>query len=265
MLAEAIAGALDLDHDGMVQQAVEQCGGDDGIAEHLAPFGKAAVGGEDHAAALVAGVDQLKEQVATARDDREIADLIDQQDGKAAVEPDALLQLALALGLGEGGDDVGQGGEIDAVACLDRLNAEGDGEVRLAGAGRAEEMHGFAAADEVELGQGEDTVAVERGLEGEVEPRQGLRRGQPGDLQGSPDAAPLAQRQFLGEQGIDCFQRADAALLQLTHGILQDLERTRHAQADQVAADLLEGAAGRRGKVLHGVPPSVASRWATAA
>ena len=40
VLSEAVAGALDLYHDGMVEQSVEQRGGDDGIAEHLAPFGK---------------------------------------------------------------------------------------------------------------------------------------------------------------------------------------------------------------------------------
>src|SRR3546814_10081923 len=45
----------------------------------LAPFGKAAVGGEDHGAAFIAGVDQLEEQVAAAWDDRQVADLVDDQ------------------------------------------------------------------------------------------------------------------------------------------------------------------------------------------
>ena len=34
MLAEAKAGALDLHDDGVVEQAIEQRGGDDGITEH---------------------------------------------------------------------------------------------------------------------------------------------------------------------------------------------------------------------------------------
>ena len=38
MAAEAIAGALDAHDDGVVEEAVEQRGGDDGVAEHLAPF-----------------------------------------------------------------------------------------------------------------------------------------------------------------------------------------------------------------------------------
>jgi len=40
----------------VVQEPVEERGGDDGIAEDLAPFGKAAVRGQDHGALLIAGV-----------------------------------------------------------------------------------------------------------------------------------------------------------------------------------------------------------------
>jgi hypothetical protein len=79
MLTQAIARALDLDHDRMVQQAVEQRGCNDRIAEDLAPFGEAAVGGEDHGAPFVAGVDELEEEIAAAGDDRQIADLVDDQ------------------------------------------------------------------------------------------------------------------------------------------------------------------------------------------
>jgi hypothetical protein len=54
--AEAIAGPLDLDDNGMVQQAIQQRGGDDSAAKDIAPFGKAAVRGQNHGAALVAGL-----------------------------------------------------------------------------------------------------------------------------------------------------------------------------------------------------------------
>lgn len=43
VLAHAVAGALDLNDDGVMEQTVEERGGDDGVAEDLAPFGKAAV------------------------------------------------------------------------------------------------------------------------------------------------------------------------------------------------------------------------------
>jgi hypothetical protein len=48
VLAESIAGALDLDDLGVVEQAIEQGCGDDLVAEDVAPFAGAAVGGEDH-------------------------------------------------------------------------------------------------------------------------------------------------------------------------------------------------------------------------
>lgn len=41
--AQAVAGALDLHDDRVVQQPIQQRGGDDGIAEDLPPLGKAAV------------------------------------------------------------------------------------------------------------------------------------------------------------------------------------------------------------------------------
>ena len=63
MFAQPVARAFDVDDDGVVEQAVEQGGGDDGVAEQFAPFGEAAVGGEDHGAFLVPGVDELEEQI----------------------------------------------------------------------------------------------------------------------------------------------------------------------------------------------------------
>ena len=49
-----LAGTFDLDDDGVVEQPVEQRRGDDGIAEDLAPFCEAAVGGQDHGTLFVA-------------------------------------------------------------------------------------------------------------------------------------------------------------------------------------------------------------------
>ena len=93
MLTQPVARALDLDDDRMVKKAIQQRRGDDRIAKHLAPFGKAAVGGEDHGAFLIAGIDQLEEQIAAAGRDRQIADLIDHQQRGARQEADALAQL----------------------------------------------------------------------------------------------------------------------------------------------------------------------------
>ena len=212
VLAQAIARSLDLDDDGVVEQPVEQRGGDDGIAEDLAPFGEAAVGGEDHGALLVAGVDELEEQVAAAGNDRQVADLVDDQERCAAEIAQALPELPFALGGGQRGDDVGQSGEVDALAGLDRLDGERGGQVALAGAGRAEQMHDLGTVDEGQLGQGEDAVAIERGLEGEVEAGERLDRGQPCQGERGLDAAVLADGEFLDEQLVESIDAVDLAL-----------------------------------------------------
>ena len=77
MLAQAVAGTFNLNDHGMVQKSVQQGRCDDRIAENLAPFTETAIGGQDHRASLVAGVDQLEEQVACTGADGEIADLVD--------------------------------------------------------------------------------------------------------------------------------------------------------------------------------------------
>jgi hypothetical protein len=115
----------------------------------------------DHRAPLVARVDQLEEQAATIGDDWQVANLVDDQERSAAEEADLVAQPALALGLGERGDEVGEGDEVDAAPGFDRLDPEGDREVTLAGAGRPEQVDHLMAIDEVELGEGQDAVAVE--------------------------------------------------------------------------------------------------------
>ena len=43
VLAEPVAGAFDLDHDGMMQKPLQKRGRNHGITEDLAPLGEAAV------------------------------------------------------------------------------------------------------------------------------------------------------------------------------------------------------------------------------
>ena len=154
--------------------------------------------------------------------------------------------------------ELGQGGEVDAAAGLHRLDAEGDGQVGLAAAGLAEEVDDLVAVDEVELGQGEDAVAVERGLEGEVEAGQRLDVEQPAHLERRLDPAALAQAELLGEQAVDRLEGGDLAALELAQQMLEHLERARHPEADEVAADAVERGGRRRSsrRLPGGEPPA---------
>jgi hypothetical protein len=62
-LAESVALALERDHGGVVDEPVDQRGGDHGVAEDLAPLLEAAVRGDDDRAAFVAARDERKQQV----------------------------------------------------------------------------------------------------------------------------------------------------------------------------------------------------------
>jgi hypothetical protein len=46
VVAEAVAVAVEVEHDGAVEEPVEHGCGDGGVAEDLAPAGDAAVGGD---------------------------------------------------------------------------------------------------------------------------------------------------------------------------------------------------------------------------
>ena len=115
----------------------------------------------------------------------------------------------------------------------------------LAGAGRPDEVDDLGAVDELQFGERHDAVPVERGLEGEVEAGEGLDRREPGHLERHFDAAVLAQGQLLGEQGVDGLDGADLAALDAAHDDVEDFERARHLQADEVALDALDDGGAR--------------------
>jgi hypothetical protein len=151
----------------------------------------------------------------------------------------------------------------NAAAGTDGFDAESHGQVTLAGTGLADEMDHLAAIDEVELGECQDTVAIERGLEGEVEAGQRLDDTQPSHLERGLDAAGLTDGEFLGQQHLDRLDGADPTALDLLDQVVEGFQSTRHAQTDQVAADPLNWGI-RRELARHGPAPTPARRRATA-
>ena len=75
----------------------------------------------------------------------------------------------------------------------------------LAAAGLPEEVYDLVPVDKLQLRQGEDPVAVERGLECEVEAGRSLDADQASHLERRLDAASLAQGELLAEQSVDRF------------------------------------------------------------
>src|SRR5262249_3078812 len=94
-----------------------------------------------------------------------------------------------------------QGEKQHGVPRLDGLDAEGDGEMRLADAGRAEEDDVLGALDEAQAGQLAELLAVDRGLKVEIKLVERLDPRQPGQLEPALDAA-LVPAAPLGLQGL---------------------------------------------------------------
>ena len=69
---------------GVVDEPVDQGGGDHGVAEDLAPGFEAAVAGDDDRAAFVAARDQREEQVRGLAFQWQVADLVDDDAGCSA-------------------------------------------------------------------------------------------------------------------------------------------------------------------------------------
>src|SRR5882672_11353931 len=182
LVLEPVGIAPDVQGDGVMEDPVQDGGGDDPVAEDLPPAAEALVAGEDHGAALVAAADELKEQVGPVAIDGQIADLVHDEQAGHRVDLELVVQTALAEGAGQSGNEDGGRGEEHAVAVLDGLEAEPHGEMGLAHPGRAEDHQVLAVLDEVTQAEGLELLTVDGGLIAEVETVQALDEGEAGEL-----------------------------------------------------------------------------------
>ena len=200
--AQPIAVASDRQHVAVMQEPVEDGGGDDGVGEHRAPLGDAAVRGYQHRAGLVAAADELEEQMRGVGLERQIAKLIDDQQLRLGEADQLLVKPLLAMRLGEACDQRHCCRELYRVARQNCFAAERDREMRLAHTGRAEQKHVFAVGDPAGGGQVADLLGIEGGLRLEVEARQLLHRRKVSQLQCHLDAAVILTRDLtLAQQG----------------------------------------------------------------
>lgn len=174
MMTHAEAVAADVDDVTVVQQAIDERGGHDLVAQDLAPLLEPFVGCEDSGRSLIAPVDELEEEHGTGLADRQVADLVDDQERGIGEDLEAASQLAGRLGFFERGDEVGQRTVVDSAPALGCRDGEADRQMRLADARRAEEDDIFLTLQEPELVERVDLFALDRGLEREVEVLEGL-------------------------------------------------------------------------------------------
>src|SRR5690242_9624650 len=80
LVLQPVGVASDVDGDRVVKHAVEDRGGDDPVAKHVAPAAEALVAGQDHRATLVAPADELEEEIGSGAVDGQVADLVDDEE-----------------------------------------------------------------------------------------------------------------------------------------------------------------------------------------
>ena len=86
LILHAVAGAFDDDGFGVVEEAVEDGGGDGAVVvEDGGPVFEGLVGGQDDGAAFVALADDLEEQVGAVLVDGQIAEFVEDEQCRAQV------------------------------------------------------------------------------------------------------------------------------------------------------------------------------------
>lgn len=178
----AVAGAVDVEADGGHGEAIEDGGGDGGVAEVLAPRAEFDVRGDRGRPELMPAIDQVPEHVGggrgvAVRGDLAEADVV--EDDEFVAGPAA--QAGLVGAVGEAGVEVGE--EVDEAGVADQAagdaGAQGDGteDVALAGAGLAGDDEVLLAGEEAEAGELLDDAALEAWLEVPVEGLEGVADG----------------------------------------------------------------------------------------
>ena len=114
-------------------------------------------------------VDELEEEHCAGLSYRQIADLVDDQERGIGEGLEAVSESTCGLGLFERGDEIGQGTVVDPASALGGSDGEADREMRLTDTWRAEEDDVLLALQEAELVERVDLLALDGGLEAEVE------------------------------------------------------------------------------------------------
>jgi hypothetical protein len=136
---ESPAGIAGLDDIAVMGQAIEHGGGHLGVAEHLGPISEGEVGGDQQRGVLVELADQVEQQLAAGLAERQIAELVDDDEivaqqvlGQASAAAGGFLLLELV-------DQIDEVEEAAPSPGADDGRGDADAQVGFAGAGAADE------------------------------------------------------------------------------------------------------------------------------
>ena len=179
---QAVRLALDVDNGAVMQDAVQDGGGDGDIGKDLVPLREGFVGGKDGRRFFIPSGNKLEEQVCTLDVHGEVADLVDDEHPVLGQNLELIRQTVLKVGLLELFNELMAVDVVGRETVLCCHQAQGGGQMGLAHAWRAEENHILPVLQEAHGGQFVDLALVDGGLEREVEIVQGLLDGEAGHL-----------------------------------------------------------------------------------
>ena len=177
-LFEAVRLALDINDGAVMQNAIEDSGGNGDVGKDLVPLREGLIGSEDGGGLLITPGNQLEEQIRALDVHREIPDLINNQHPVPGEDFKPVRQAVLKMGFFGLLNELVVVDVVSGKAVLCRHKAQGGGKVGFAHARRAEEDHVFSIFQEAHGGQFVDRAFINRRLEGEIEVVQGFLNGE---------------------------------------------------------------------------------------
>src|SRR5690606_10709362 len=135
------------------------------IPEDRTPFLEALVRGEYRRGRLIATCHQLEEEHRPGARDRQVPDLIDDQERGMREHLQSLRQSTGGLRLFQTRDQIRERAIVHTTATLRRCDGQTDGQVRLAHAGGTQQDHVLPTLYEAQLVQTLNLLSVDRRLE----------------------------------------------------------------------------------------------------
>ena len=161
MRPHAVAIPPDVDDVTVMHEPVDERAGHDVVPEDLAPLLEALVAGEHGGCSLVAAAHQVKEEHRPGAADREVANLVDDEERGEDERLEPLAEPASGLGFLEGRDQVGERAVVDAAPALRTGDREADGEVGFPDPRRPEEDYVLLPLDEAQSVEAVDLLPHE--------------------------------------------------------------------------------------------------------
>lgn len=212
MVLQPVAVAGHVDDLAAVDQAVEDGGGDGGVAKEVGPLVKALVGGDDEGSPLAHGGDESKEEIGLSGREGHEAHLVHHyEDGFVEIHETALAGAGDLCGLEDGHECV-QRLKGHGVAQIKAADGQGEGEMGLAHAGGTQEADVERLLHPGHVGQAEHLLPGDAALEAEVEGFQRLFSGEVGPLSAQKVLLEDAEALLLGQEQLHGFQRGNMTI-----------------------------------------------------